>query len=68
MAADNALGYDTVILDIEGTTTSISFVADVLFPYIKRELRNYLTKNWGTQELSEDVALIKKSTVTFSSI
>lgn len=31
-----------VILDIEGTTTPISFVAQTLFPYIRKELDSYL--------------------------
>jgi len=37
-----------VLLDIEGTTTPITFVADVLFPYARRELENYLNKEWET--------------------
>lgn len=32
----------TLLLDIEGTTTSISFVKDVLFPYALKELPSYL--------------------------
>lgn len=47
-----------VILDIEGTTTSISFVSDVLFPYIRRELKNYLIKQWGTDILNNDIQLL----------
>jgi 2,3-diketo-5-methylthio-1-phosphopentane phosphatase len=31
-----------LLLDIEGTTTSISFVKDVLFPYVLKNLVNYL--------------------------
>jgi len=31
-----------VLTDIEGTTSSISFVKDVLFPYARRELPNFL--------------------------
>ena len=33
-----------VLLDIEGTTTSISFVKDVLFPYVLKNLDGYLDK------------------------
>eukprot|EP01104_Vermistella_antarctica_P009799 TRINITY_DN255_c0_g1_i1.p1 TRINITY_DN255_c0_g1~~TRINITY_DN255_c0_g1_i1.p1 ORF type:complete len:283 (+),score=89.86 TRINITY_DN255_c0_g1_i1:1113-1961(+) len=40
-----------VVLDIEGTTTSISFVADVLFPYIRRNLASYLNSHWGDEDL-----------------
>jgi methylthioribulose 1-phosphate dehydratase/enolase-phosphatase E1 len=31
-----------LLLDIEGTTTSISFVKDVLFPYVKKNLTSYI--------------------------
>ena len=34
-----------LLLDIEGTTSSISFVIDVLFPYARRELVAYLDEN-----------------------
>jgi methionine salvage enolase-phosphatase E1 len=33
-AKDDAI--DVILLDIEGTTTPISFVADVLFPYARK--------------------------------
>lgn len=32
----------TILLDIEGCTTSISFVTDVLFPYVLRNLDDYV--------------------------
>ncbi|WP_290983521.1 acireductone synthase [Hyphomicrobium sp.] len=34
-----------VLLDIEGTLSPISFVQDVLFPYAKAKLRDYLSAN-----------------------
>lgn len=34
--------YKAVITDIEGTTTSISFVKDVLFPYARSHLADYV--------------------------
>ncbi len=37
-----AAGIDFVLLDIEGTTTPISFVHDVLFPYARVRVRAYL--------------------------
>jgi enolase-phosphatase E1 len=40
-----------ILLDIEGTTSSVSFVYDVLFPYAKRELKGYLDRAWGTAPL-----------------
>ena len=36
-------GVRGVVLDIEGTTTPISFVHDVLFPYARTHLRDFLT-------------------------
>jgi len=32
-----------ILLDIEGTTTPIAFVHDVLFPYARAHLREYLS-------------------------
>jgi len=34
-----------VLLDIEGTTTPIAFVTEVLFPYARRRLRQYLERH-----------------------
>lgn len=41
-----------ILLDIEGTTSSISFVYDVMFPFVRRELEAYLTNHWGEPELT----------------
>ncbi|MET3709670.1 enolase-phosphatase E1 [Sphingomonas trueperi] len=41
-----------VLLDIEGTTSSIAFVAEVLFPYAAKHLASYVEAH------SEEVALI----------
>ena len=35
-----------MLLDIEGTTSSISFVYDVMFPFVRRELQSYLAAHW----------------------
>jgi enolase-phosphatase E1 len=35
-------GIRAIVLDIEGTTTSISFVSDVLFPYARARLGTFL--------------------------
>ena len=48
------------MLDIEGTTTPISFVAETLFPYIRRELRAYLTANWANEQTQQDVDNLRK--------
>jgi enolase-phosphatase E1 len=42
-----------VLLDIEGTTSSVSFVYDVMFPHARRELDAYLAAHWGEPALAE---------------
>ena len=49
-----------ILLDIEGTTSSVSFVYDVMFPFVRRELDNYLCANWGSAGLNEVCDLIAK--------
>ncbi|KAB5543659.1 hypothetical protein PHYPO_G00081940 [Pangasianodon hypophthalmus] len=51
-----------LLLDIEGTTTPITFVKDVLFPYIKEHLEEYLCAHWEEDECKQDVQLLKKQT------
>ena len=41
-----------ILLDIEGTTSSISFVYDVMFPFVRRELDAYLRSHWGEPALA----------------
>ncbi|KAF7035049.1 hypothetical protein CFC21_045980 [Triticum aestivum] len=48
-----------VVMDIEGTTTPISFVADVLFPYARANARAHLAATYHTQQTREDVALLR---------
>lgn len=49
-----------VLLDIEGTTTSISFVFDVLFPYAAKAIPEFLRTNAARPEVAEAIALIRK--------
>jgi enolase-phosphatase E1 len=49
-----------ILLDIEGTTTPIAFVHDVLFSYARSEARNYLEEHFGSAELVEDIVLLRK--------
>ena len=51
-----------ILLDIEGTTSSVSFVYDVMFPFARRELDQYLRANWGSPVLNEVCDLIAKDT------
>ncbi|MCA9224183.1 MAG: hypothetical protein KDA47_01165, partial [Planctomycetales bacterium] len=41
-----------ILLDIEGTTSSVSFVYDVMFPFVRRELEPYLETHWGESDLA----------------
>ncbi len=45
----------TVLLDIEGTTTSISFVHDTLFPYAKSRLADFVSENITNSDVAKCV-------------
>lgn len=52
--------YTTLLIDIEGTVAPISFVKDVMFPYVRENIEQFLQENFSTvecqnciQELSE---------------
>ena len=49
-----------ILLDIEGTTSSIRFVYDVMFAFVRRELDKYLRTDWNSAELSTVCDLIAK--------
>ncbi|MDQ3181151.1 MAG: hypothetical protein M3Q33_11590 [Acidobacteriota bacterium] len=36
-----------IVLDIEGTTTPIDFVYQTLFPFARRQMREFLTQNFN---------------------
>lgn len=36
-----------ILLDIEGTTSSIRFVVEVMFPYARQHVAEYLAANWN---------------------
>jgi enolase-phosphatase E1 len=40
-----------VLLDIEGTTTPVAFVYDVLFPFAWRRIAAYLGQHWNTADV-----------------
>lgn len=47
-----------VLLDIEGTTSSISFVHDEMFPFARRNLPAYLEQHWGSPRLEQALDLL----------
>jgi len=42
-----------ILCDIEGTTTALSFVHDVLFPISRKEVDPYIRKHWNSPELQQ---------------
>lgn len=37
-------GIEFILMDVEGTTSNIAFVKEVLFPYSAREMRNFISQ------------------------
>lgn len=48
-----------MLLDIEGTTTSIAFVYDTLFPFARAHMAAYLENHWEAAEVQADVDLVR---------
>ncbi|KAG8386326.1 hypothetical protein BUALT_Bualt03G0137300 [Buddleja alternifolia] len=48
-----------IVLDIEGTTTPISFVTDVLFPYARDSVGKHLELTYDTAETQDDIKLLR---------
>lgn len=42
---------DAVVLDVEGTTTSIGFVTDVLYPFARERLPNFVRRHRDEPEV-----------------
>ena len=42
-----------IVMDIEGTTSSVSFVHDVLFPYAFKNLEKFIQNNKHDQMVAE---------------
>uniref|UniRef100_A0A8D0HDG1 Enolase-phosphatase E1 n=2 Tax=Sphenodon punctatus TaxID=8508 RepID=A0A8D0HDG1_SPHPU len=57
-----------ILLDIEGTTTPIAFVKDILFPYIKDRVKEYLRAHWEEEECQQDVSLLRKQALADSNL
>ena len=50
-----AARIQAVVLDIEGTTTPIAFVYEVLFPFVRRHLGQFLAENWDSERVRHAV-------------
>jgi enolase-phosphatase E1 len=46
------------LLDIEGTTSPVSFVYDVLFPYARQRMKDYILAHAGEPALDSDLRLL----------
>ena len=54
------LNADVVLLDIEGTTSSIDFVHKVMFPFARERVEAFVKTNWESDDLSTCVDLLAK--------
>ncbi|EEY64685.1 uncharacterized protein PITG_16113 [Phytophthora infestans T30-4] len=50
--------HKVVMLDIEGTTTPITFVHDILFPYVTDNVARFLQQTWESSDSKADVAAL----------
>ena len=57
-------GIRGILLDIEGTTTPISFVHEVLFPFARDRVGSFLTAHWDSAEVISDLALLREQHAT----
>ncbi|MBA0850184.1 hypothetical protein Goshw_026491 [Gossypium schwendimanii] len=48
-----------IVLDIEGTTTPISFVTDILFPYAQNNVGRHLSATYASAETQDDIKLLR---------
>jgi enolase-phosphatase E1 len=48
-----------ILTDIEGTSTSVAFVYEVLFPYFKENVSDYFQKNYPHPDLEAPVAAVR---------
>ena len=51
--------FQAILLDIEGTTTPVRFVYDVLFPYSRARFAEYLRAHRGEPAVQADVAALR---------
>ena len=59
-AASASLPYTLLLFDIEGTTTPISFVKEILFPYVGQRLDAFLERTYDSAQTRADIqALIE---------
>ncbi|ORY79884.1 acireductone synthase-like protein [Protomyces lactucae-debilis] len=47
------MAFKALVLDIEGTTTPISFVTDVLFPHAEAQYASYIRQHWSSPAFAQ---------------
>jgi enolase-phosphatase E1 len=52
--------WQAVLLDIEGTVTPISFVHEVLFPYARDHVSDYVSKHLHQPEVQADITMLRR--------
>ncbi|XP_078033138.1 enolase-phosphatase E1 [Augochlora pura] len=57
---ETSLSGTVILVDIEGTTTSVSFVKDTLFPYVRENLSKYIESKWEDEEFKKDFEKLKE--------
>jgi len=56
----SALNVRCILLDIEGTTTPIAFVHEVLFPFARARVSDYLASHTTSEQVHRDLALLRE--------
>lgn len=54
------MSIKAILTDIEGTTSAVSFVFDVLFPYAARHLPDFVRQNAGRTDVAEQIAAVRR--------
>ena len=49
-----------IVTDIEGTTSSIRFVHDVLFPYAREHMASFLRQRGGEPQVAEQIEAVRR--------
>jgi enolase-phosphatase E1 len=58
MSAPILLHARCALLDIEGTVADVRFVYDVMFPFVREQLRPYLERQWESPALWKTLGLL----------
>lgn len=51
--------WKCIVLDIEGTTTPVTFVTEVLFSYVRDNVRKHLMSTYDSEETQDDINLLR---------